>query len=161
MARHDPTLVRVLPGETIQRSYWICTRRRCTSRCACASDLLVEDIDAPLRRHPQGGMWSSTASLDFVENNPGGARPSALPASASWSADYFVVVRTDSGPTGRVAEARGQHGHHLRRGHKAFIEPRRFSGLPARPGIFADSQLPAQGIPSAAASISPWQDDPR
>ncbi|MGO0686123.1 LysR family transcriptional regulator [Pseudomonas fulva] len=27
MARHDPTLVRVLPGETIQRSYWICTRR--------------------------------------------------------------------------------------------------------------------------------------
>lgn len=27
MARHDPELVRVLPGETIQRSYWICTRR--------------------------------------------------------------------------------------------------------------------------------------
>ncbi|MNJ80992.1 hypothetical protein D3C77_795930 [compost metagenome] len=27
MARHDPTLVRVLPSETIQRSYWICTRR--------------------------------------------------------------------------------------------------------------------------------------
>lgn len=27
MARHDSTLVRVLPGETIQRSYWICTRR--------------------------------------------------------------------------------------------------------------------------------------
>ncbi|MNE97255.1 hypothetical protein D3C80_1955720 [compost metagenome] len=27
MARHDPTLVRILPSETIQRSYWICTRR--------------------------------------------------------------------------------------------------------------------------------------
>ncbi|MNJ18458.1 Glycine cleavage system transcriptional activator [compost metagenome] len=27
MARHDPALVRVLPSETIQRSYWICTRR--------------------------------------------------------------------------------------------------------------------------------------
>lgn len=27
MARHDPSLVRVLPSETIQRSYWICTRR--------------------------------------------------------------------------------------------------------------------------------------
>ena len=27
MARHDPALVRVLPNETIQRSYWICTRR--------------------------------------------------------------------------------------------------------------------------------------
>ncbi|MNW14306.1 LysR substrate binding domain protein [compost metagenome] len=27
MARHDSRLVRVLPSETIQRSYWICTRR--------------------------------------------------------------------------------------------------------------------------------------
>ena len=27
MARHDPALVRVLPQESVQRSYWISTRR--------------------------------------------------------------------------------------------------------------------------------------
>ncbi len=94
--------------------------------------------------------------VDAVPNNAG-----RYTIDSEWSPDYFVVVRTDSGYKDVSLGAGDGSGIAMGADFRAFIEPRRVDAIKGTSagGVFVDSMIPAQGLPGAGASLTPWQND--
>ncbi len=109
-----------------------------------------------------GNILSTGATKEgFVEpvpDNHGG-----YTVDSEWSPDFFVVVRTDSGYKDVSGESHPGGGIAMGADFRAFIEPRRFDSAKGTGsgGVFVDSAIPAQGLPGAGASLTPWQNDLR